>query len=756
MNAFKFNGVLYKGNINTDFYFYCLHRNKKLIKYLFINLFFIVISLFFKKSIYIKNKYKNLKDVKNIDVELNNFIKNNKKVVPNNYKKIDLIVDRVPVIFIRKIFKKEKILGYELNSKFEVNNADIDNKISNIKNCNNLFTSDRLNLDRIKANNVIYLKPLKFSLNLSLNTLNILICFILSFIITCVSFLYNNTVLDINFIKSFFSPLLFLLNFLPIFFLMLLLLFITKRISFSWLITLFIIIIHGVANQSVLTYRDDVVKFGDLFLAKEALIMTNRYDLVIKWYTIVIIILCIINFFILKKYIDKINLNRCKRTITILLILVLSIFMYFKVYSNQDIYQSVGDKSLINIWLSTRQSQIRGLTYPFIYSIRDSMIKKPDNYDEKKAKKVLNEFAYKDISNDKKVNIIAIMLEAYNDFSKFNKINFNTDVYEKFHNIQKDSLYGNIVTNIFGGGTIITERNFLTGYDTFPSFRKNTNSYVWYFKEQGYNVEAFHPSYGAFYNRSLVNINLGFNYYYNYDNTFKKYDDDFGKDELFMNYIIKKYEENKKTNKPYFSFSVTYQNHGPYTGENYDGKQFFFDNDGRYNSEAYNVINEYLKGIYSTNDALDKLVNYFDNENDATIIIFFGDHNPFIGENGYSELGINMDLDNVEGFLNYYETPYVIHANKSARKMFNKSFVGEGNNISPIFLMNELFDYIGLEGNEYLQYMSNLKEKIDVINDYYYKEDKIFVKNDNINKKLEEYKLVNYYVSNNFNKERLG
>lgn len=756
MNAFKFNGVLYKGNINTDFYFYCLHRNKKLIKYLFINLFFVVISLLFKKSIYVKNKYKYLKDVKNIDVELNNFIKNNKKVVPNNYKKIDLIVDRVPVIFIRKIFKKEKILGYELNSKFEVNNADIDNKISNIKNCNNLFTSDRLNLDRIKANNVIYLKPLKFSLNLSLNTLNILICFILSFIITCVSFLYNNTVLDINFIKSFFSPLLFLLNFLPIFFLMLLLLFITKRISFSWLITLFVIIIHGVANQSVLTYRDDVVKFGDLFLTKEALIMTNRYDLVIKWYTIVIIILCIINFFILKKHIDKININRCKRTITIILILVLSIFMYFKVYSNQDIYQSVGDKSLINIWLSTRQSQIRGLTYPFIYSIRDSMIKKPDNYDEKKAKKVLNEFAYKDISDDKKVNIIAIMLEAYNDFSKFNKINFNTDVYEKFHNIQKDSLYGNIVTNIFGGGTIITERNFLTGYDTFPSFRKNTNSYVWYFKEQGYNVEAFHPSYGAFYNRSLVNINLGFNYYYNYDNTFKKYDDDFGKDEFFMNYIIKKYEENKKTNKPYFSFSVTYQNHGPYTGEIYDGKQYFFDNDGRYDSEAYNVINEYLKGIYSTNDALDKLVNYFDNENDATIIIFFGDHNPFIGENGYSELGINMDLDNVEGFLNYYETPYVIHANKSARKMFNKSFVGEGNNISPIFLMNELFDYIGLEGNEYLQYMSNLKEKIDVINDYYYKEDKIFVKNDNINKKLEEYKLVNYYVSNNFNKERLG
>ena len=195
-------------------------------------------------------------------------------------------------------------------------------------------------------------------------------------------------------------------------------------------------------------------------------------------------------------------------------------------------------------------------------------------------------------------------------------------------------------------------------------------------------------------------------------------------------YIIKKYEDNKKDDVPYYSFSVTYQNHGPYSSENYDDKKYFFENDGRYDDKAYNIINEYLNGIYSTNQSLEKLINYFDNEKEPVIIIFFGDHNPYIGDSGFSEMGVNMDLATEEGFLNYYETPYVIHANDSAKTIFGKSFIGEGNTISPIFLMNELFDYCGIGGNEYLQYMSDLKDKIDVINQYYYKENGLLVRVD--------------------------
>ena len=115
-------------------------------------------------------------------------------------------------------------------------------------------------------------------------------------------------------------------------------------------------------------------------------------------------------------------------------------------------------------------------------------------------------------------------------------------------------------------------------------------------------------------------------------------------------------------------------------------------------------------------------------------------------------MGINLSLDSIEGLENYYETPYVIFANESAKNVFNKDFVGNGNTISPIFLMNELFDYCGLKGNQYLQYMSNLKKTIDVINPYYYKEDQEFtlINNSKYVNLIDEYNKVNYYYSRNF------
>ena len=59
MNYTQFNNVLYRRNINADFYLYCLKSNFKLIKYLFLNLFYFLISFLFvsKKDIYNKNKF---------------------------------------------------------------------------------------------------------------------------------------------------------------------------------------------------------------------------------------------------------------------------------------------------------------------------------------------------------------------------------------------------------------------------------------------------------------------------------------------------------------------------------------------------------------------------------------------------------------------------------------------------------------------------------------------------------------------------
>ena len=82
MNIFQFNKVLYMGNVNKDFYIFCLKRNIKIVKYLFINLFYYIVSILFssKQHLYIQKKYKYLRDVKNLNKVISEFYKNNKKL----------------------------------------------------------------------------------------------------------------------------------------------------------------------------------------------------------------------------------------------------------------------------------------------------------------------------------------------------------------------------------------------------------------------------------------------------------------------------------------------------------------------------------------------------------------------------------------------------------------------------------------------------------------------------------------------------
>lgn len=683
----------------------------------------------------------------------------NKKL--SNYFGIEanLVVDKVPVIFMKKYFKGVKVIGYELDDNYEVLLEKFERDILKIKEADNLYLSSKDNFSFINSNHSFVVRDnrchyLKARKGLSSKFWQLIALAAMAIVITCFSFFFTNSYLDLNIFFSYFEVRLFLLNLVPVLVILLLLFFVTKRVHVAWLITSFAVFALGIANQTKVFYRDDVVKFEDLGLIKEVMIMAGECDVVIKSYTIFFAVIIILTYFICRKKIKKLEIKRRKRYVVIVAVLCLSFVGYKTIYRNSDVYDSVGDVSLINRWIFTRQSQIRGLIYPFVYSIGEGIITEPVNYDESKVVAALDEYEYQDIPEDKKVNVIAIMLEAYSDFSGFEEINFNEDIYKYFHEIQDSSISGNLVVNIFGGGTVNTERQFLTGYSDLGNFRKRTDSYVWYFKEQGYRTEAMHPIYGAFYNRASINPNLGFDVYYNYENKFSKVESEteFVSDDLFFEAIIEGYEESKKDGVPYFNFSVTYHNHVPYESGYYAGKEYYFDNEAGLDEVSYNLINEYLSGIKKTNEALKSLIEYFDNEDEPVIVVLFGDHKPALGDNAsvYHDLGINIDLSDMEGFLNYYETPYVIHANEAAKSVFDNDFVGEGDTISPIFLMNELFDNMGLAGNEYLQYMADLKEKVDVISSVYYKEDGEFVLASDSKYKafIEEYEWINYYKLN--------
>lgn len=614
------------------------------------------------------------------------------------------------------------------------------------------------------------MENLRAKINLITKNVIFQICLLvlLSFGLTIVSLYYSVGELGREMFFSYFSNgLTIFLNFLPILWLMILVYAITRKTSISFLITC--IISYGITliSHFKVTLRNDPLLMEDVTLIKEAIGIQGKYTFNFSKLMIILTIFFVILTVLLYFFVDK-NRNKDKsdeqekridkkkiliRVVSSISIFIIGIILLNTVYVNSNIYAKLANEKLINRWSQTHQYISRGTMYSFLYSYTAIRQTVPEGYDKNEAKEALYQYSYSDIPEDKKVNVISIMLEAFNDFSKFDSVEFTTNPYEAFYEIKEQSISSELVTNIFAGGTVDTERKFLTGYTSLPNFRKETNSYVQYFREQGYDTSGSHPSYNWFYNRMNVNRNLGFNRYYFYEDRYVAFSGDvIAGDSVFIPDVLKLYNDRDKS-KPYFNFSVTYQNHGPYGTVNYYGREYIKRKEG-YTDEGVNILNNYFWGIENTSNELLNMINSLKEDEDPVVVIIFGDHNPWLGDNNsvYEMLGIDLNLDTEEGIYNYYSTPYIIWANDKAKEVLENDFVGEGDRIGPYFLMNEFFELAGYEGNEFMKASNTLKDKITVVNDNFYVVDgkverELSEEDKNI---FNEFDKIQYYWSKNY------
>lgn len=564
------------------------------------------------------------------------------------------------------------------------------------------------------------------------------------------------------FFSYFEKPLIIILNYIPISFIVFLIYILSRKTSLSVLLSSLIFLPLTIVNYFKLALRNDPLLMEDFMYIKEALNIQKNYTLNFRKGMFLAIFLClllsIVLYFIFDKKNNKISkkniLIRCSSGILLICIFATSLP---KLYLSSDIYEKTINTGLINIWSDTQQYISRGFIYSFLNSYTNIDTTTPDGYDEKKVKEELNNYTYYNIDDEKKVNIISIMLEAYNDFSKFDTIDFEKNPYELLHELQKESYSGELCTDIFAGGTVITERNFLTGYSYFPSFRKKVNSFVRYFAEQGYTVEGSHPSYEWFYNRLNANENLGFSNYYFYENKYSALsNNNIAPDNILFDEILNLYYKGINSGKPYFSFNLTYQNHGPYSIKKlYD--ESYIKIKQEYTEKEINILNDYLTGIEDTTKQIYNMVNGLKKSEEPVVLILFGDHNPWLGDNNsvYDMLGINLNLDTEEGFYNYYNTPYIIWANDAAKIALGQDFIGEGPTISPCFLMSEFFELAGFKGNEFMQINTDLKNTLNIIHrSKRYKENGSIIStlSDTAQQKLDRFTNIEYYWSNNFKK----
>lgn len=583
--------------------------------------------------------------------------------------------------------------------------------------------------------------------------LSILIILILSLFLTVFSFYFVDLDMDLFFVAPYIENINILaLNFLPIFVFMILVFSLTKKLSISFLLSSLLTVAMGITNLTKIFYRDEPFKFQDLILAGEAKDMVERdFKLQIpeNFWTFILIILSIIFILI---FLDKdFKKSFSKKSLTSLLVLNLFISIFAtslaldpKIYNK---YKVDG----FNEWLENDISKSQGMIYPFFHSFKDLVMTPPDGYNKFEVKKTFSKFDGKILEEDQKINIIAIMLESFNDLSELSNVDFILDPYYYFRVLKNNSISGKLVVNIFGGGTINSERCFLSGMAYPPRYDKKEYSIVRYLKDNGYTTESYHPNTGKFYRRDTANINMGFEKFFCNENLFGGLVKQglLLPDSILKKYIIDGFEKNKSKNKPYFGFTVTIQNHGPYYF--YKPEKYFYENKYNIDERFYNTTNNYLVGIEETTKFMYDITDYFKNESRPTAVIFFGDHNPNLGPNdeGFKSLGINIDSKTKEGFLKKYETPYILWANDSLKKKLNKDFFGVGPTLSPMNLFPYVFSELQMNGDAAIEYKKERLKDFPVYTKNYSKYMGEFIPTEELDQEIiKEMFSVDYHLKN--------
>ena len=512
------------------------------------------------------------------------------------------------------------------------------------------------------------------------------------------------------------TPEIIVLNVLPFVLLCIFLWMLTNRAWISFLITGVFTLIYSWAEYWKLMGRSDPIVAEDLTIIKEGMQMGTKY-ITITWQIALSVVLVLLGtlvfFFFFRGRLPKIWF----RLILCAGLICGCVFLYKGTYQDKTLYNSFTCWKKLNRWADSNQFISRGCMYPFLYSIKSAGVTPPDGYTAEAAKQILEEYDTDDIPEDKKVNVIVVMYEAFADLTTITDRITEKDPYVSFHALQEESWSGRLVTNIFAAGTINSERCVVTGFSELTDFRRASWSYARYFSDQGYAVEGSHPSLEAFYNRRSVNQNLGFDNYYFKENHYGPLaPKTIAGDSILLPEIVNLCRKSLETSDYVFSFNVTYQNHGPYS----DSEQKFTEPymlQGDLQLGSYYIVNNYLAGAEDTGNQMMAMVDLVRDDEEPYVLIFFGDHKPWCGPYGavYAEMGIEMNAESEESFYNYYNTEYLIWANDAAKQKLGCDFVGDGPDLSPCYLMNELFKLCGWEGPSFLKLSNEVRGIIPVL-----------------------------------------
>lgn len=520
------------------------------------------------------------------------------------------------------------------------------------------------------------------------------------------------------------------MNILLFVFMALLLFSLTGSVRIALMLQTVFCLIYGLAGYFVLEFRGAPIQPWDLLSLDTAASVADNYEYKLDQ-TAAIVVLCFLLLLVLeffqKRGFSQKRFRPWQKRLVLGLFSFLFLFGYTKMLHNEEIVQKklrLYDK----LFTPTTIQFKNGTLTAFLMELQYISVDKPDNYSKEYALELLDFYTQQEQEaaadtppQEKKPNIIVIMNEAFSDPAVLGDFETNEDYMPFVHSILSGSVENTISgfadVSVKGGNTANTEFEYLTGstmaflpYGSIPyqQYMKGTLPYLpAYLKELGYRTVAMHPYRAAGWNRNTVYPNMGFEEmyfqeFYKDSEVIRKYVSDRGDYEK----LIQIYEETPE-GEPLFVFNVTMQNHSSYSDWNdYDN----FKPDITVTDSSSKLLPAYLSLMKISDQAIQELVAYFAAQEEETVIVFFGDHqptdsivNPVLKLHGKTTTDLTLEEEALR-----YQVPFFIWANYDIAEK-------TGVETSVNFLASQTLDAAGLTQPGFSAFLEQLQEQVSSV-----------------------------------------
>ncbi|WP_288855344.1 LTA synthase family protein [uncultured Pseudomonas sp.] len=373
-------------------------------------------------------------------------------------------------------------------------------------------------------------------------------------------------------------------------------------------------------------------------------------------------------------------------------------------------------------WVQIENYRQNGFILAFAMNMESALIEHP----EMSVNTLLQEIAAASaeptasvaVDNGQQPDIIIIMSEAFWDPTRLPGVHSTPDPMPTIRALSS----GDIFSPSQGGNTANVEFELLTGFTNafLPAgsvpyqqyIHRNTPSIIWTLKAHGYETIALHPYYKHFWNRDNVYKYLGFERFMGLEDMPGLTNrGPFVSDSALMTQL---YETLEATPQPKAVFVVTMQNHGPYEKGRYDQPDITAQMDKKINE--YDAVQTYSQGIHDSNTALTSLLGKLSLRARPSLLIFFGDHTPYLGPNlaAYRESGLikssTSEPLNKSEYAHLRKTPLVIWSSITGAKGSQTGGV-----LSPSMLPSLIMKELNIQHPFYSGFLRKISEALPVI-----------------------------------------